>query len=57
MFRVDPFGACIERVDCNSIQCTKCPRQVSLLPCRDVFVCITCPVIHLIVARRTFDCL
>ena len=48
--KVDPCG---ERVGCNSIQCTKCqrwvhrrcsdmPRQVSLLSCRDVFVCRTC---------------
>ena len=38
---------------CNSIQCSKCqrwvhfrcsdvPRQVSLLSCRDVSVCVTC---------------
>ena len=51
--KVDPCGVCGERVGCNSIQCTKCqmwvhrrcsdvPRQVSLLSCRDVFVCRTC---------------
>ena len=51
--KVDPCGVCGERVGCNSIQCTKCqrwvhrpcsdvPRQVSLLSCRDIFVCRTC---------------
>ena len=51
--KVDPCGECGDRVGCNSIQCTKyqrwvnrrcsdVPRQVSLLSCRDVFVCITC---------------
>ena len=51
--KVDACGVCGERVGCNSIQCTKCqkwvhrrcsdvPRQVSLLPCRDIFVCRTC---------------
>ena len=51
--KVDPCGVCGEQVGCNSIQCTKCqrwvhrrcsdvPRQVSLLSCRDVFVCRTC---------------
>ena len=51
--KVDPGGVCGEPVDCNSIQCTKCqrwvhrccsdvPRQVSLLSCRDIFVCRTC---------------
>ena len=51
--KVDPCGACAEEVGCNSIQCTKCERwihlrcsdtlrQVSLLSCRDVFVCRTC---------------
>ena len=49
---VDPCGVCGERVGCNFIQCTKCqwvhrrcsdvPRQVSLLSCRDSFVCRTC---------------
>ena len=50
---MDPCGVCGERVGCSSIQCTKCqgwvhrrcsdvPRQVSLLSCRDVFVCKTC---------------
>ena len=43
----DPYGACGERVGCNSIQYTKCqwwvyclcsgvPRQLSLLSCRYV---------------------
>ena len=51
--KVDPCGVCGERVGCNSIRCTKCqrwvhrpcsdvPRQVSLLSCRDIFVCRTC---------------
>ena len=53
--KVDPCGVCDEwvRVGCNSIQCTKCqrwvhrrcsdvPRQVSLVSCRDVFVCRIC---------------
>ena len=51
--KVDPCGVCGEWVGCNSIQCTKCqrwvhrrcsvvPRQVSLLSCRDIFVCRTC---------------
>ena len=51
--KVDPRGVCGERVGCNVIQYTKChrcvhrccsdePRQVSLLSCRDVFVCRTC---------------
>ena len=51
--KVDPCGVCGERVGCSSIQCTKCqrwihrrcsdvPRQVSLLSCRDIFVCRTC---------------
>ena len=46
-------GVCGERVVRNFIQCTKfqrwlhrrcsgVPRQVSLLSCRDVFVCRTC---------------
>ena len=50
--KVDPCGVCSERIGCNSIQCMKCqrcvhhrcsdvPRQVSLLSCRDVFVCRT----------------
>ena len=50
---VGPCGVCGERVGCNSIQWTKCqrwvhrrcsdaPRKVSLLSCRDVFVCTTC---------------
>ena len=50
---MDPFGACDERVGCNSFQCTKCqmwvhrrcsdvPRQVGLLSRRNVFVCTTC---------------
>ena len=50
---MDPCGVCGERVGCNSLQCTKCQtkvhpcwsdvlRQVSLLSCRDVFVCRTC---------------
>ena len=51
--KVDTFDVCGERVGCNSIQCTKChrwvhrrfsnvSRQVSLLSCREVFVCRTC---------------
>ena len=51
--KVDPCRVCGERVGCNSIQCTKCqrwvhhrcsdvPRQVSLLSCRNIFVCGTC---------------
>ena len=51
--KLDPCSICGERVGCNSIQCTKCqrwdhcgcsdvPRQVSLLSCRDIFVCRTC---------------
>ena len=51
--KVDPCSVCGEQVSCNSIQCTKCqrwvhcccfdvPGQVSLLSCRDVFVCRTC---------------
>ena len=51
--KVDPCGACVERVGCNSIQCMKCqrwvhrrysdvPRQVRLLSCRNVFVRRTC---------------
>ena len=51
--KVDPWRVCGERIGCNSVQCTKCqmwvhclcsymPRQVSLLSCRDVFVCTTC---------------
>ena len=51
--KADPCGVSGEQVGCNSIQCTKCqswvhccysdvPRQVSLLSCRDVFVCRTC---------------
>ena len=51
--KVHPCGVCGERVGYNSIQCTKCerwvhlpcsdvPRQVSLLSCREVFVCRTC---------------
>ena len=50
--KVDPCGFCVVRVACNSAQCTKChrwvhrrcsnvTRQVSLLSCRDVFVCKT----------------
>ena len=50
---MDPCGVCGEWVACNSVQCTKCqrwvhrrcsdvPRQVSLLSCRDIFVCRTC---------------
>ena len=53
VLKVDPCGVCCEQVGCNSIQCTKCqrwvhhrcsdvPRQVSLLSCRDIFVCRTC---------------
>ena len=53
VLKVDPCGACGERVDCNSVQCTKCQRwvhcrcsdvlrQVSLLSRRDIFVCKTC---------------
>ena len=55
--KVDICGClcCGEQVGCNSIEFTKCqsrvhhcysdvPRQVSLLPCRDVFVCRTCLV-------------
>ena len=51
--KVVPCGVCGERVGCNSIQCAKCqwwvhrrcsdvPRQVSLVSCRDIFVCRTC---------------
>ena len=51
--KVDPCGVCGERVGCNSIQCMKCerwihrrcsdvPRQLSLVLCRDIFVCRTC---------------
>ena len=51
--KVDPCGVCGEEVGCNSILRTKCkkwvyrccfdvPRQVSLLSCRDAFVCKTC---------------
>ena len=51
--KVDPCGVCGERVDCNSIQCTKCqrwvhchcsdvPRQVNLLSYWDAFVCRKC---------------
>ena len=51
--KVNLCGVCGERVGCNSIQCTKyqrwvhrrcsdVPRQVSLVQCRDVFVCRTC---------------
>ena len=51
--KVDLCGVCCERVSCNCTKCTKCqrwvhhrcsgvPRQVSLLSCRDVFVCRTC---------------
>ena len=51
--KVDPGGVCGERVGCNVIQyikshrwvhrrCSDEPRQVSLLSCRDVFVCRTC---------------
>ena len=50
---VDLSGVCSERVDCNSLQCTKCqrwvhhrcsevPREVSLLSYWNVFVCRTC---------------
>ena len=53
VLKVDSCGVCGEGVGCNSIQCTKCqrwvhcrcsdvPRQVSLLSCRDIFVCRTC---------------
>ena len=46
-------GVCGERLGRNSVPCTKCqrwvhrrysdvPRQVSLLSCRDIFVCRTC---------------
>ena len=54
VLKMDPCcGVCGERVGCNSIQCMKCqrwvhccysdvPRQVSLLSCRDAFVCRTC---------------
>ena len=53
VLKEDPCGVCAEQVGCNSILCTKCqrwinrrfsnvPRQVSLLSCRDAFVCITC---------------
>ena len=51
--KVDLCGVCDEWVGCNSIQCTKCQRwvhrrcsdvssQVSLLSCRNIFVCRTC---------------
>ena len=51
--KADSCGVCGERVGCNSIQCTKyqrwvhpscsdVSRQVSLLSCRDVFICRTC---------------
>ena len=50
--KVDPCDVCGEWVGCNSIQCMKCQRwvhrrcpdvtrQVSLLSCRDIFVCRT----------------
>ena len=50
---MDPCGICGEQVGCNCIQCMKCqkwfhrpcssvPRQLSLLSCREVFVCRTC---------------
>ena len=53
VLKVDLCGVCGEGVGCNSIQCTKCqrwvhhrrsdvPRQVSLLSCRNVFVCRAC---------------
>ena len=53
VLKVDPCGVCGGWVGCNSIQCTKCqrwvhrccsgvPRQVSLLSCRDIFVCRAC---------------
>ena len=49
---MDPCGICVEPVVCNSIQCMKCqwwvhrhfsdvPRQMSLLSCRDDFVCMS----------------
>ena len=50
--KVDPCGACVEWVGCNSILCMKCQtwvrhcsdvlRQLSLLSCHDVFVCRIC---------------
>ena len=53
VLKVGPCGVCGKRIGCNSIECTKCQRsvhgccsdvpvQVSLLSCRDVFVCRTC---------------
>ena len=53
VLKVGPCGVCGEWVGCSSIQCTKCQRwvhcrcsdvtrQVSLLSCRDIFVCRTC---------------
>ena len=50
VLKVDPCCVCGEQVGCSSIQCIKCPRwvhcrcsnvprQVSLVSCRDVFVC------------------
>ena len=71
--KVDPCGVCGERVGCNSIQCTKCqrwvhrrysdvPRQVSLLSCRDIFVCRTslchnCSVVEKLVFKTGEDVL
>ena len=51
--KVGPCGVCGERFACTSIQYTKChrwihrrcsnvSRQVSLLSCRNVFVCRAC---------------
>ena len=62
---VDPCGGCGERVGCNSIQCTKCqrwvhrrcsnvPRKVSLVSCRDVFVCRTCLGLNCSVEKLQF---
>ena len=53
VLKVGPCGFFGEWVSYNSIQCAKCqrwvhrrcsdvPRQVSLLSCRDVFVCRIC---------------
>ena len=51
--KVDPCGFCGRWIGSNSVQYTKCQRwvhrccsdvlrQLSLLSCRDVFVCRTC---------------
>ena len=53
VLKVDFCGVCDQRIGFNSVQCTSChslvhrccsdgTKQVSLLSCRDVFVCRTC---------------